>query len=80
MCASDHSGPYAVSLGGHRYSQLFMDVGTGYLWAVTMRKKTGHYEARKKILADCQAATGKPVQFFQSDGRECLLLRKPRKS
>lgn len=65
---SDHSGPYAMSLGGHRYSQLFMDVGTGYLWAVTMRKKSDHYEALKKILSDCQAASGKPVQFFQSDG------------
>jgi len=65
---SDHSGPYIMSQGGQRYSQLFMDAGSGYLWAVRMNKKTGHYEALKQIIADSKAASGKSLQYFQSDG------------
>ena len=30
---SDHTGPYAKSSGGSRYSQLFIDCGFDYLWA-----------------------------------------------
>ena len=65
---SDHSGPYAQSLGGHRYSQLFLDSGSGYLWAVRMHKKVGHYLATPKIIADAQAASGRRLQYFQTDG------------
>ena len=65
---SDHSGPYAQSIGGCRYSQLFMDIGSGYLWAVRMAKKTGHYEATPAIIADARAASGRRLQYFQSDG------------
>jgi len=65
---SDHSGPYVMSQGGQRYSQLFMDAGSGYLWAVRMKKKIGHYEALQQIIADSKAASGKSLQYFQSDG------------
>ena len=36
---TDHSGPYARSYGGARYSQLFLDRGSKYLWAFRMNKK-----------------------------------------
>lgn len=65
---SDHSGPYTRSLGGHRYSQLFIDRGSGYLWAFRMAKKTGHYSAAPLVFADARAASGKRLQFFQTDG------------
>ena len=65
---SDHSGPYAKSLGGHRYSQLYIDRGSGYLWAMRMAKKTGHYTATPLVIADARAASGRKLQYFQSDG------------
>ena len=65
---TDHSGPYAKSLGGARYSQLFMDRGSGYLWGVRMAKKTGHYTETPKILLDASAISGRRVQFFHTDG------------
>ena len=65
---SDHSGPYAKSLGGHRYSQLFLDRGSKYLWAVRMTKKSGHYMATPSVLTDSAALSGRPVQIFHSDG------------
>jgi len=65
---SDHSGPYSMSLGGHRYSQLFLDIGSGFLWAIRMAKKTGHYQATPAVISDAQAASGRKLQYFQSDG------------
>jgi transposase InsO family protein len=65
---SDHSGPYARTLGGSRYSQLYLDRGSGYLWACRMPKKTGHYTETPKIFVDSQALSGRPVQIFHSDG------------
>ena len=38
---TDHSGPYAKSISGARYSQLFLDRGSGYLWAYRQKKKGG---------------------------------------
>ena len=61
---TDHSGPYTKSYGGARYSQLFLDRGSGYLWAFRMAKKTGHYDATPKVLLDSQALSGRPVQMF----------------
>ena len=57
---SDHSGPYARTIGGARYSQLYLDRGSGYLWACLMKKNTGHYTETPKILADAEALSGRP--------------------
>ncbi len=65
---SDHSGPYARSYGGARYSQLFLDRGSGYLWAFREQTKTEHYRVAPLVFLDSQALAGRPVQFFQSDG------------
>ena len=65
---SDHSGPYARSIGGARYSQLYLDRGSGYLWATRMQKKTGHYAETPKIFLDSAALSGRRVQIFHSDG------------
>ena len=65
---SDHSGPYAKSLSGARYSQLYLDRGSGYLWAARQKKKTGHYESTPKIFVDAWGLSGKHVQVFQTDG------------
>ena len=73
---SDHSGPYASSLGGHRYSQLFLDRGSGFLWAVRMPKKTGHYEATPLVIADARAASGRKLQYFQTDGEGVFASKK----
>ena len=54
---SDHSGPYARSLGGCYYSQLYQDMGSGNIWAVLMQKKTGHYDAISAVIADARAAS-----------------------
>ena len=65
---SDHSGPYAKSIGGARYSQLYLDRGSGYLWAARMKKKTGHYDETPKVLLDSAALSGRRVQIFHTDG------------
>jgi hypothetical protein len=65
---SDHSGPYALSTGGARYSQLYLDRGSGYLWAYRMAKKTGHYTATPNVFLDSAALSGRSVQNFHSDG------------
>ena len=33
-----------------------------------MQKKTGHYNATPRVLTDCTALTGRPVQIFHTDG------------
>ena len=65
---SDHSGPYAKTYGGSRYSQLFLDRGSGYLWAFRMDKKTKHYDVTPSVFLDAQALSGRPTQIFHSDG------------
>ncbi len=65
---TDHSGPYAMSVGGARYSQLFLDRGSGYLWGARMAKKIGHYTETPKIFLDAYALSGRRVQIFHSDG------------
>ena len=66
--AADHSGPYAVSTGGARYSELFICETSGYLWGFRQRKKTEHINALPQVLADSQALSGRPLQIFRSDG------------
>jgi hypothetical protein len=50
---SDFSGPYTRSIGGHRWTQLYLDRGSGYLWAARMGKKTAHYTETPKIFFGC---------------------------
>ena len=52
---ADHSGPYAKSYGGARYSELFLDCGSNYLWAFRMKKRTGHYDVAPLVFADAKA-------------------------
>ena len=65
---ADHSGPYASSIGGAKYSELIMDRGSEYFLAFRMKKTTGHYIALPLVLTDSQALSGRPVQYFHSDG------------
>jgi transposase InsO family protein len=65
---SDHSGPYAKSLSGARYSQLYLDRGSGYLWSHTQKFKTEHYTSTPAIFTDAWAISGRKVQVFQTDG------------
>ncbi len=65
---SDHSGPYAKSLSGARYSQLYLDRGSGYLWSSIQKTKTEHYKSTPTISIDSWAISGRKVQVFQTDG------------
>ena len=65
---SDHSGPYAKSLSDSRYSQLYLDRGSGYLWAHRQKKKTDHYDSTPQVFLDSWALSGRKVQIFQTDG------------
>ena len=65
---TDHSGPYAKSISGARYSQLFLDRGSGYLWGFRQKQKTDHYDDLPKLLVDAKALSGRAVQILQSDG------------
>ena len=66
--AADHSGPYAVSTGGAKYSELFIDEGSSYLWAFRQKNKTDHYKALPLVIAESKALSGKSLQIFRSDG------------
>ena len=57
---ADHSGPYAVSIGGAKYSELVLDRGSEYLWGFRMKQKTGHYIALPIVLVDAEALSGRP--------------------
>jgi hypothetical protein len=65
---TDHSGPYAKSLAGARYSQLYIDIGSGYLWAKRQASKICHYEDTPKILIDARGLSGRDPLILKSDG------------
>ena len=65
---TDHSGPYAKSISGARYSQLFLDRGSGYLWACRQKKKTECYVDTRKILFDAHSLSGRSPRIMQTDG------------
>ena len=75
---SDHSGPYARSLSNARYSQLYLDRGSGYLWVVSQVKKTEHYTSTPRIFLDSRAISGRRVQIFQSDGEGVFISKENR--
>ena len=66
--ATDQMGPYARSLGGSRYGQIFKDAGSSYLWCFTMPKKSGSDEAVTEVLIDAKARSGRAARFLKTDG------------
>ena len=76
---SDHSGPYTRSIGNARYSQLYLDRGSGYLWAARQSKKTDHYTDTPRIFLDAGALSGNRVQIFQTDGDGVFTANETRK-
>ena len=65
---TDHSGPYARSLSGARYSQLYLDRGSGYLWGARQHRKVEHYISTPKIFVDSWGLSGRKVQILRTDG------------
>jgi len=76
---TDHSGPYAKSLSGARYSQLFIDRGSGYLWAAREKTKTEHYEVTPKIFTDAWGLSGRKSKFYSLMAKVFLLLARQRR-
>jgi hypothetical protein len=52
---TDHQGPYVVSMGGAKYSQIFLDLRPRKYGL----SKTGSYEALKKVLLDARVRSGR---------------------
>ena len=65
---TDLSGPYARSLTGARYSQLYLDRGSGYLWGARQHRKVEHYISTPKIFVDSWELSGRKVQILRTDG------------
>ena len=65
---SDHSGPYAKTYSGARYSQLYLDRGSGYLWAYRQKQKIEHYKTTPLVITDAWGISGRKLQVFQTDG------------
>src|SRR4051812_20589945 len=65
---TDLQGPYTRTLKGHRYSQIFVDVGSRRIWTVLLTDKTGAEAAVRDVLAKCRARSGKRVKYLQTDG------------
>src|SRR5690606_6441503 len=59
---------WARTHGGARYSQVFIDVTSRYIWTVRLKKKTESDEAIRTVLRDCRARSGRPVRFLRTDG------------
>ena len=70
--ATDHMGPYALSLGGKRYGELFRDFGSKYRWLSTMAKKTGAYDAIPDVIIDAKARSKRALRFLKTDGHGVL--------
>ena len=66
--ATDLMGPYAKSLGGNRYGQLFKDLPSTYRWLFTMPKKTGAYQAITEVILDAKARSKRMLRFLKTDG------------
>jgi transposase InsO family protein len=65
---TDLAGPYAKSLSGHRYSMLFLDLGSKFLWSRGLAAKSDYFAALKAVMSDCEAASGRKLRFLQTDG------------
>lgn len=65
---TDHSGPYIRTMRGARYSQLYLDIGSHYLWAVRQTTKSKHYVDTPRVLLEAKALSRRPVSIMQTDG------------
>jgi hypothetical protein len=65
---TDHQGPYHRSLGGHRYLQLFLDLGSRKVWAVPMKSKTDSDKALVEVLMDARIRSGRKCKYLRTDG------------
>jgi hypothetical protein len=65
---TDLMGPYAYSLGGNKYAQVFKDYGSNFRWVATLAKKTGSDWAIAEVLRDARARSGRMARFLQTDG------------
>ena len=64
---TDHRGPYARSLRGARYTQLFLDMKSRYKWTIQMSSRESTYCATEKVISDCTARSGRHVRYIKTD-------------
>jgi hypothetical protein len=65
---TDLQGPYVRSYGGHKYSQIFLDMGSKYVWRVPLSKKTDSASAIRRVLNDAFARSGQRCRYLRTDG------------
>jgi len=65
---TDQMGPYARSLGGNRYGQVFKDSGSTYRWVFALHRKNDAEHAVHEVIVDSRARSGRPLRFLQTDG------------
>ena len=65
---TDHRGPYSQSLGGSRYSQLFLDRKSKYKWVFRDKTKDDVCGAMKYVIAEACARSGRKLRFVKTDG------------
>jgi len=65
---TDLQGPYTNSVGGAKYSQIFIDFASRKLWTVRLKNKTESDDAIESVLADAQARSGRKCKILRTDG------------
>lgn len=66
--ATDQMGPYARSLGGDKYGQIFKDSASTFRWVYTLAKKTESNTVLEKTLVDAKARSGRSLRYLKTDG------------
>ena len=66
--ATDLMGPYANSIEGSKYAQLFKCPVSKYRWLCTLTSKDQTLRAIEVVLIDCKARSGNSLKFLKTDG------------
>ena len=66
--ATDLMGPYAKSMEGSRYAQLYKCATSKFRWLCTLTSKDLTNQATALVLKDAKARSGRNVKFLKTDG------------
>ena len=66
--ATDLMGPYAKSIEGSKYAQLYKCATSKYRWLCTLSSKDLTTAATAQVIKDAKARSGRNVKFLKTDG------------
>jgi len=66
--ATDLMGPYARTIEGSKYAQLFKCSASKFRWLCTYSTKNLMLRATTSVLVDAKARSGRKIKFLKTDG------------